>query len=259
MFGRALSVWRQLTAVAAFNAAGIALFVWLAEQGWPGAPSRCLQDLICYCEQTQRGLARQPLNTWSNLAVVPVALLIAANSASLPRGLGRLGLAFSIAVSCQGLCSMFFHGSLTQWGAVLDGVSIFFVVGLVLGVNLVRLRRLEPRRLPAWVALCLGIALGYRLLLLPVMAPLFLLTGALIVVTEWAAARAEPKHRRRWFRWAMLLLLAATLAWSLSLLPGFPLCSQLFPWGHALWHVLAALLTGTLWLHARETWRGAGL
>ena len=246
--------WSPLVATFAFNLAGIALFFWLAARGWPGAPSQCLKGFICYCEQTQPGLARQPFNTWSNLAALPVVLLIAHDAARRDgRALRRLGFLFGVAASCQGLASMFFHGSLTTWGAVLDAVCIFFVVGLVLGVNLVRLQTLALRQIPAWLALCAAGALAYRLLLAPVMAPLFLLGGIAIIWTEHRARQHEAVPlAHTWFTRAMLLLGAAVVAWGLSLAPGLPLCSRVFPWGHALWHVLAALLTGALWLHARE-------
>jgi hypothetical protein len=104
-----------------------------------------------------------------------------------------------------------------------------------------------------FLGLCVAGALGYRLLLLPVMAPLFLVSSVAVVWSERRASqRAAPRAARRWFVRALLLLAAAVLALSLSLLPGFPLCSEVFPWGHALWHVLCALLSGALWLHARE-------
>lgn len=246
--------WLPIGATLALNLLGVALFVWLSRAGFPGEPSACLERFVCYCEVPRGGLARQPFNTWSNLAVVPVALGIAYDASGLRAGLQRtVGMTFAFAESWQGLASIYFHGSLTTWAAVLDGVSIFLVVGLVLAVNLLRLGRLKPAQIPWFLALSAGAALAYRLLLLPVMAPLFLVGAGAVVWSERSASRlgAAPPSRR-WFVRALWLLGAAVLALSLSLLPGFPLCSEVFPWGHAVWHVLCALLTGALWLHARE-------
>jgi hypothetical protein len=243
------------------NLLGLSAFLALASAGWPGAPSRCLEDIICYCEVTQPGLVRQPFNSWSNLACVPVSLLIAFDAERLRRRtpadfLPRLGFVFALATCCQGLMSLFFHASLTTWGAVLDALSIFFVAGLLLAVNLLRLGVLAPNRLLPALAACIAFALAYRLLVVPVMAPLVLLIAFAVFLTERRAqlreARAGP---RPWFRVAFTLFLVGAAVWVLSLRSGFPLCSRWFPWGHALWHVLAALLTGAFWLHARDAVR----
>src|SRR5262245_32246363 len=62
----------EVLLVVALFAGGLVAFVALARAGWPGTPSRCLRDFVCYCERTQwSGLARQPWNTWSSLVCAP--------------------------------------------------------------------------------------------------------------------------------------------------------------------------------------------
>jgi hypothetical protein len=250
------SFWLALASVLAFNLLGLAAFFWLARHDWPGAPSRCLKDFVCYCERPRPGLVRQPFNTWSNLVNVPLALWLSWDGFS--SGHRSLGLTFAFIASAESLASMFFHGSLTTWGAMLDGVVLLLPVSLVLAVNLLRMRRIKERHLPLWLALCVAIAFGYRLLV-PFMAPLVAVAVVGVIGTERRARSFEAaKRRSAWFLRAVALLAVAVAVWALSLLPGFPLCSGLFPWGHALWHVLVALVLGAIWLHTRSTLESPG-
>src|SRR5262249_2988271 len=142
--------------VATLLSAALAAFFALARAGWPGAPSVCLRDFVCYCERTTwDGLARQPWNTWSSLSCAPVALLIAVDAGRLrapdgpgtpPRRLaGTLGVLYALAVVMEGVGSLYFHGSLTTWGAVLDAAGIVTIGSLVLLVTLLRGRVLDLR------------------------------------------------------------------------------------------------------------------
>ena len=236
-------------------ALGVGVYFGLASAGFPGTPSACLTRFVCYCEVPRAGLARQPANTWSNAAFFAAALWIAFDCARFAsaseRDLRWLGVWFALGTAAQGVASMLFHGTLTQWGAITDAVSIFFVPGLVIGISLVRLGWVAPRfvALPAFAALVL--ALGYRLFVLPVAAPLVLLVALGIV---WSERRAHQSDRnsaaRRQFLRAMAWLGLGALTWGLSLKPGFPLCSREMPWGHAAWHVVAAGLMASLWRYA---------
>lgn len=243
-----------------FVALGLGVYAWLVEAGFPGAPSACLTRFVCYCEVPRAGLARQPANTGSNVAFFASALWIAFDAARFVRArereVRRVGIAFALGTAAQGVASMYFHGTLTNWGAITDAVSIFIVPGLVLGVNYVRLGSLVPGLavLPGLAAVVL--ALGYRLFVLPVAAPLVLLAAIGIVWSERRAhARDENRAARRWFSTSLVLLGLSAVIWGLSLKPGFPLCSLERPWGHAAWHVFAAGVMATLWLYAREALR----
>ena len=253
-----------LSAVLAVNLLGICAFLALAAAGWPGAPSRCLNDFVCYCEVPVAGWARQPGNTWSNLACVPAALFVAYDGVAGERARGnpelaRLGVVFALALSAQGLGSIFFHASLTRWGAIVDAVSLVSTPAATLAVNLQRIRVLRADQVP-WVVLGLALlALGYRLLLLPVMAPLVLLMAIAVVVTERRARRLSANRAARSARWVFGLMAVTVLFWVLSLRRGLPLCSDSFPWGHAVFHVIAAALSCALWCHARDSLRASAV
>ena len=124
----------------------LGLFLIFVAAGWPGQPNNCINDTpnSCFCEAFDRaeviaGAAgvRQPVNTWFNLyAIVSsfiVAFLVYRDRNSLRAGtaqnLMRSNTAvpdlYIFAVLFLGLGSMWFHGSLTEWGGVMDGLSMY--------------------------------------------------------------------------------------------------------------------------------------
>jgi hypothetical protein len=248
----------EVVLVATLMGGATALFVALARAGWPGAPSRCLRDFVCYCEVTSWGpLARQPYNAWSSLSCAPVALVVAADAAELRResrrGAAAVGVLYAIAVALEGIGSLYFHGSLTTWGAVLDATGMAAVMSLVLLVTLFRGGVVAFRGVLAGWPILVALSLGYRAFV-PVMAPLFLLLLIGIMLCEWHArqvATASPELRR-WFARTLALFGAGVVAWVLSVRPGFPLCTGRLTQGHALWHLLTALAAGGCWRIARS-------
>jgi hypothetical protein len=239
-------------------AGATAVFVALARAGWPGAPSGCLRDFVCYCEvPANEALARQPWNTWSSFAFSPVALATAADAAklrdtALRRSAGGIGVLYAIAIAFEGLGSLFFHGSLTIWGSVLDAAGIAAIASLVLLVTLLRAGVVAYRGvLVGWPLLVL-VGLCYRAFV-PVMAPLALLMTVGIFIGERRARRvaAPTLELRRWFAGTVAMFVVGAIVLALSALPGFPLCSGRLVQGHAVWHLLAALASGGCWRIAR--------
>jgi hypothetical protein len=151
---------------------------------------------------------------------------------------------------------MAFHASLTLWGAIADALAMFVVLGMLLALTLVRAGRLSVRgALVGWAAIVAG-ALGWRLFVAPIMAPLFLPVSATILVHERRLRRAAA--RASWsLRAGLAAFAVGALAWALSLRPGWPLCSDhVALQGHGLWHVCAAGAAAALWIHARDELRG---
>jgi hypothetical protein len=242
----------------AFSGLGLGAFCVLGALDWPGTPSPCLHEITCYCEPVRWEFTRQPMNTWSSLVCLPIAVAIAKDASQRATGgslagLERIGGCFALAVAFQGLAAMFFHGSLTAWGAVLEALGTFAVVATLLAANVLRSGAVTLRG-AAWVLLAsLCLALGYRLWVTPIMAPLVLVAVLAIVASELMARRAEsPIPSRRWFWRALGCYALGGAAWGASLRMGLPLCSPIFTGSHALWHLLAAAGSGALWLHVRD-------
>jgi hypothetical protein len=183
--------------------------------------------------------------------------VIAADAAKLRdtelrRSAGGIGVLYAIAIAFEGLGSLFFHGSLTTWGAVLDAAGIAAIQGLVLLVTLLRAGVVGYRGvLVGWPLLVL-VGLCYRALV-PVMAPLSLLFTIGIFIGERRARRvaAPTLELRRWFAGTVAMFVAGAIVLALSALPGFPLCSGRLVQGHAVWHLIAALASGGCWRIAR--------
>jgi hypothetical protein len=179
-------------------------FGWLGSLGWPGEPSGCLTRFVCFCEAVQPGVARQPWNTWSNLPAIALAGWVSWQVSAIRRDAARqaddrltrvagVGGVFAAMLWFQGVGSLFFHGALTRWSAVLDALSVFFVAGVLLVTNLLRLGWLGWGGY--WKALLsvLGLGLIYRLYVIPMTAPAVLVFGIGVAATEVACAR---KRRR---------------------------------------------------------------
>ena len=106
-------------------------------------PATCLPD-DCFCEGLRESLIRQPVNTWSSLAFVAVALWVAVRLSRRRRSEkvvlagAETGL-FLGALVLIGLGSAFYHASLTFIGQVVD------VSGMYLVATFILLHRLGPR------------------------------------------------------------------------------------------------------------------
>lgn len=243
-------------------------FGWLGSLGWPGEPSGCFTRFVCFCEAVQPGVARQPWNTWSNLPAIALAGWVSWQVSAIRGDAARqaddrlmrvagVGGVFAAMLWLQGVGSLFFHGALTHWSAVLDALSVFFVAGVLLVTNLLRLGWLGCGGY--WKALLsvLGLGLLYRLYVIPMTAPAVLVLGIGVAATEVACARKRRREgavrgESRWFRYGLWVFVLGVLAFAMSLTTGMPLCSEEggIP-GHALWHVTSAVASYFFWLNAR--------
>lgn len=243
-------------------------FGWLGSSGWPGEPSGCLTRIVCFCEAAQPGVARQPWNTWSNLPAIALAgwvslQVTAIRGAAVRQADERLmsvagvGCVFAAMLWFQGVGSLFFHGALTRWSAVLDALAVFFVAGVLLVTNLFRLGWLRWGGYWKTLLCVLGLGLLYRLYVIPMTAPAVAVLAIGVGATEVACARKRRRQgaargETRWFRYGLWVFLLGVLAFALSLTTGMPLCSDevRIP-GHALWHVTSAAASYFFWLNAR--------
>ncbi len=238
-----------LLVTAAAIAVGLVALAAFAIAGWPGTPVDC-GALPCWCEAPSPGLWRQPINTWSNVAPLLAALVMALRRPS-PR---FTGVAFPLALAFQGLGSMFFHASLVEWAGAVDAASMFAVAGLLLCINLARAGVLAERGVPsasiACVAAGAGLGVGAPGVVAPAIAVMFV---ALIATEAWAHRRRAGLGAAR-FRLGLAVFMLGGLAWFGSAFEGMPLCepASVFQ-GHALWHATSAAAVYCFWLHVSPT------
>jgi hypothetical protein len=245
----------------------LVVFFVLAALGWPGAPDSCLADVpnTCWCEAIQTGaLVKQPTNTWSNLGFVVSGLLIlwqvgGDRTAPPPRAnpmtrATAYAIALGAIVIFLGPGSMFFHGSMTNWGGWVDtySLSLFGSFGL-----LYALTRIFHWSGSLFLGLYLAVNGGVGVITWLVDGlgtPLFAVMVAGWVITELVIVRWSPGGVQRQWPWlaaALGTFALALLIWSLSQ-TGRPLCDPA-SWfqGHGVWHLLTAVTTGCMFIYLR--------
>jgi hypothetical protein len=252
--------------------------------GWPGAANNCINPTTdhppkpnsCFCEQFDRhaaqgngGGVRQPVNTWFNLYSILTSLLVAV-VVYFDRNGGATGSPirtdsfyadiYIFAVLFLGLGSMWFHGSLKQWGGVMDLLSMFVYAAFIVYYTVRRLWNAD------W----------FFLVFYPVTVVLFTVVGALwqweyqslvlilILVVAYLALEVTVWVRTQkvmqggvgtivlWVA-AVVCIIAATIFWALSQTGG-PMCdpkSGFQPHG-LLWHPLAGAMAVLLYFYWRE-------
>lgn len=216
----------------------------LAWASW--RPATCLPD-DCFCEGLRDSLIRQPVNTWSSLAFVAVALWALVRLSRRTRS-GRIALAsaesglFLGALVVVGLGSAFYHASLTFVGQVFD------VSGMYLVATFILLHRLGPRwnLSPVWSVLGFVLANGV-LMAAQVTTPSLrrILFGAILIAAlavEWKSTRPG----RGWLAMGAGLMALAFAIWFIDR-RRLGCDPESLIQGHAAWHLLGALAAACLY------------
>lgn len=260
-----LSRHREVAIAAATTVLSLGGLAAVGTGGWPGEAFDC-HTSPCYCEASQPGFFRQPSNTWSNLAAVGAGLWVAGwfgrlrrTEQNLPPGVVVLGLVFPGVLVFQGVGSMAFHGSLTVWGSAIDAMSMFGSMGLLATTNLHRLGVFGARQFAlAWAALvAFGLALG--LTTVSGVTNLLFLMFLFILGSEVALSRLRRAPSQGFLRLGLGLHVTSVTIWFLSASDLMPLClpTSLLQ-GHAVWHLLEAIVVSLFAVHAVTNLRAVG-
>lgn len=210
-----------------------------------GAPN------IKWCEETLCQWISEPANTWSNLGylIVGIAVLYLGIKNKHNFQLKQFGPI----IFFMGAMSFFYHQSNFYGSQVLDFVGMFFFVGWAIGMNLIRLGKLEKSKL-------IGFNIGLGLALTALMHIMYrtgikfqvivLLAGFTILGTE-IMARKLVKVQYNWFIATIVTLI---VAFGFSISDGQriwcdPTQHGWFSQGHAVWHWVAAIGMFTIYKH----------
>lgn len=224
----------------------------------------------CYCEniarsdasatavlmpQARRALIKQPMNTWSNIGFVLAGLAMlwwigreraTGRPSVLANRMTRTAFypaAFGFMTVFMGPGSMFFHGSLKQWGGWLDSVSMYLFMSFILTYNLTRFLN--------WPRWAWGLSYGALNVVVGLLAwvfheqstTFFAGLGGLALVSQAMVAHTSRigtvKSGHWWFFAGVASFLTAFLIWRLAWTGG-ELCVPRGFQGHAIWHVLSA-------------------
>ena len=236
-----------------------ALFAF-ARAGWPGAPNGCIAADDCFCEAFHEGPVKQPANTWSALAFLAAGLLIAAHSSregaklGVRPGSGRVVFMpafYSVLVVLVGVGTAFFHASMTWWGGSLDYLSMYHLLAYIFAFGVIRSARLARGAFLPLFLLALVPAAAVNLSDLMDTPPIFALLVAAAIAAESSAAlrRRDLKRDGRWLAATFALFAAGALVWARSNNHGAWCRPGSLLQGHALWHLLCAAATVTLYLY----------
>lgn len=210
-----------------------------------GAPN------IKWCEETLCSWVSEPANTYSNIGYLIVGLIlvylgIKHRHNSNMRQYGPI-------IFFMGAMSFFYHQSNFYGSQILDFVGMFFFVGWAIGMNLVRLGKLQYKNL-IWFNLALGaiytIAMHAMYVTDIKFQVIVLISGFAIMMTE-IMARKKAQIHYKWFAATIGLLI---VAFGFSISDGKriwcdPSQHGWFSQGHAVWHWIASIGMLTLYLH----------
>jgi hypothetical protein len=241
------------------------LYFGLYFAGWPGEAHECVNPPYCFCEATYPGtLAAQKSNTWSDLGFVLVAIFMAIhgskvlrqqkidNNGSYKQNPALIAL-YSSVIFFMGPGSMFFHGSMTVWGGMLDVISMYLFVLFAICYLIFRSWNLSIKFFYlAYFPLCLIFILvsifihGLTPKIFPFVAGLLIFL-ALLQSIPFKKVKLG-RHRDlglegKWLALALGFFVTAATIWKFSDTGG-PLCyPESLLQGHAAWHILSACMT----------------
>ncbi len=273
-----MSIYRGFIVWASGIVIILGLFLIFVAAGWPGKENNCINDTpdSCFCEAFDRAEVmagasgvRQPVNTWFNLYAIlssfVVALLVyfdrkvfrATTAPNLMRSNTVVPDLYIFAVLFLGLGSMWFHGSLTEWGGVMDGLSMYVYASFLAFYSI---RRIWDNAWFFWIGYVATVVLFTFLhTVLPSFVNIMILVVAYLVIEVYIWVRSGKVMQGRpgtitlWVL-AVVAILAATFFWVASHTGNF-MCdphSGFQPHG-MLWHPLAGVMAILLYFY----WRAA--
>lgn len=247
-------------ALAATLACCAAYCAWYSA-GFPG------RSIHVFCETDSGGLFKQDANSVSALAFVYVGLAIAWGAsrqkaqASPPQSQNLMNQSdfypglYALALILLGFGTLAMHGSLTSIGGFLDVSSMYIWVAFCVCYALVRILRLGPISfLLAYAALSAALILSMKRGMLPVDEAFgtLILLSVLLELGYRLLNRTRLRFENKWVVFTAISFFAAFGIWNLSL-DGRPFYypDTIFQ-GHAVWHLLCAVTTWTIYRYYRS-------
>ncbi|MBX7227221.1 MAG: ceramidase [Chitinophagales bacterium] len=208
-----------------------------------------------FCEATHKGLIKQPVNTWSNLAFMLAGLSAAwqifkgkyaANVNPITRSIFySTFICVFMVLLCPG--SMAMHATMTTVGGFFDMLSMYLIASFMMAYAIKRLFSLGIPLFLGTFGSAMVLCLIAHFLNLPLPFVHFSGNGifALFVLLAscmegWLVFIRKGNYEKKYGLLAIVSILSALTIWNLSQ-TGAPLCdpSSLVQ-GHGIWHILDA-------------------
>ena len=232
----------------------------LAVFGWPGTFSAAGAG---FCETFREGAMKQPANTWSNLGFVAAGLWVVRrvkiDLAERIRPLNLMGSSTALSTLYAALVvllapgSMAMHGSGTAWGGTTDVLLMLLYITFPVAYAFVRVVGGGVRTC-GWLYAALAGGFGISLLTgtLPFSGSTFYtwLIPVFVGLELWLHFRSSVMSRDlRWLGLAASIFLVGLVIWRLSHTGGALCAPDSLIQGHAIWHLLCAVSTATIYLY----------
>lgn len=210
-----------------------------------GAPN------LSWCEEILCQWITNPANTWSNLGYLISSGLVI--YFSFKRNENWKLKIFGPIIFIMGIMSMIYHLSNFYLSQVLDFVGMFLFTGWVIGINLIRIQKLQSKKfllfiLIKTILLTLVVHFMYQIGL----KFQILIIGATIGII-WTEYLAQKKNKTSliWFFTSLFLLFIAIIFSFVDLNRIWcdPTSHGWFSQGHALWHWFSGLAMYCIYLH----------
>ncbi len=261
----------------------LGLFLVFVFVGWPGEPNACVYETphACYCEAfdieaVEAGTpgVRQPVNTWFNLYALFTAFIVAFFRYGDRRktgGAATPNLMFSdnwipdlyiFAVLFLGLGSMFYHGSLTVWGGIVDGMSMYVFAAFLPFYSMRRYFKSDPIKADRifWIGYTASVILATLMhaRILPAFVIILIFVVAYLAIEIYIYIKSGVLlvggTDAHWY-WGLAVgsIVAATFFWWASHTSNFMCGPESFFQPHGLlWHPLAGVMAVLLYFYWRE-------
>ena len=207
-------------------------------------PAHCMPD--CWCEAVRYGdWIRQPMNTWTNVFYILIALYIirlARNNVSDRNELTRnQSFSYLFAFGCilTGLGSMFFHASLTYFGNWIDIMGMYFIAVFLILYNYSRIYHLTLQKMMIWytsLILFFGVLIYMKAEINNVLFGFVVLGFVISAVVVQRKLKTKSKTIYLWL--AIISYYTGSTFWILDK-EGILCAPNSWMQGHALWHILS--------------------
>lgn len=204
---------------------------------------------LVFCEEALCAWIKTPANSWSNLAFCLVGLAIYFSQRNERK---KALLDYALMTFFIGIFSFFYHASLTRLGEIADLSSMFLIGVFLCRENMQRMGWLTRTQGLAFFWLTCAMCTGSLFWVKDLGPPLFFIQCMFALSLELILRRrgkGPPSYR--FLQSGFFVWLVAQTIWFLDIKK--IVCYPDVHWiqGHAIWHVLMAVLAWLIFKHYR--------
>lgn len=219
---------------------------WYEAQQTFGAPN------VNWCEPTTCSIINEPINTWSNMGLVIVGLIV------FFKFKDRLPKQFGLAVFVMGVLSFIYHASnnfLTQY---IDFVGMFTVMSFLAAVTTVRFFSIRENLFYSWYWFFFSahavLFMIFHITKIPVQFIMYINLIPIIILELYISFQHKIGSKQKFFFVGVGLTILAQIVAVLDIKRIY--CNpEGWIHGHALWHLIGAVAAYFLALHVSESFK----